>query len=56
MFRPLAKKTAFEKPIIDKPVKEENVLADPFLVRTFDLKTVGPTEPYDVIMEKDTLN
>jgi len=44
---PFAKRCAFEKPIIDKPVTGDAVLATPILIRSFDLKTVPMTQPYD---------
>jgi len=43
---PYAKKCAFEKPIIDKPIKPENVLAPPMKIASFDLRTVPIQEPY----------
>jgi len=43
---PYAKKCAFEKPIIDKPIKPENLLAPAVAIKSFDLRHVPKDEPY----------
>eukprot|EP01118_Nematostelium_gracile_P010543 TRINITY_DN3648_c0_g1_i1.p1 TRINITY_DN3648_c0_g1~~TRINITY_DN3648_c0_g1_i1.p1 ORF type:complete len:509 (-),score=155.67 TRINITY_DN3648_c0_g1_i1:14-1540(-) len=44
---PFAKKCAFEKPMIDKAVKPECVLADPVTLKTFNLRDVPIDKPYE---------
>lgn len=47
VLMPFAKKCAFERPIIDHQLKPENVLAEPILVRNFDLGDVPIEQPYE---------
>jgi len=44
---PFAKKCAFEKPMIDKAIKPECVLAEPVLLNSFNLKDVPMNKPYE---------
>eukprot|EP01114_Cavostelium_apophysatum_P012270 TRINITY_DN2723_c0_g1_i2.p1 TRINITY_DN2723_c0_g1~~TRINITY_DN2723_c0_g1_i2.p1 ORF type:complete len:505 (-),score=105.55 TRINITY_DN2723_c0_g1_i2:734-2248(-) len=49
---PFAKKCAFEKPLIDKVVKPEWVIADPTTIKSLDLKNVPIWEPYEKTIVK----
>jgi len=44
---PYAKKCALEKPIIDRALKPENVLADPIVIKDIDLSNVPINAPYE---------
>eukprot|EP01117_Protostelium_nocturnum_P007420 TRINITY_DN2656_c0_g1_i1.p1 TRINITY_DN2656_c0_g1~~TRINITY_DN2656_c0_g1_i1.p1 ORF type:complete len:490 (+),score=147.82 TRINITY_DN2656_c0_g1_i1:71-1540(+) len=44
---PFAKKCSFEKPIIDKHVDKEVLIAKPLQFKDYDLKSITPTEPYE---------
>jgi len=43
---PFAKKCAFEKPIIDKPIKPDQLLAQAVTIKSLDLRHVPKDEPY----------
>jgi len=44
---PFAKKCSLERPIIDRCIRPETVLASPIILKSFDLETVPVNEPYD---------
>jgi len=46
-FIPYAKKCAFEKPIIDRTIKPEHLLAPAQVITSFDLRKVAPHKPYE---------
>jgi len=49
---PYAKQCAFEKPIIDHKVNEENVLSKPQKLKSFDLKWIPIDKPYQETSER----
>jgi len=49
---PYAKQCAFEKPIIDHKVNEENTLAQAHRLKTMDFKWIGIDKPHQETIEK----
>jgi len=49
---PFAKKCAFEKPMIDKAIKPEAVLAEPIVIASYNLRDVPNGKPYQKTIVK----